>query len=235
MSYTDINCMEYFTPKQGERMRNAINTLSYLQQTVTDNCLVQKLSSIEQLCYDNNQTLTISNISNNSATWQVSSNVAILSSNNNSITVRASSSNSTGNGWIRATLSNGIILQEDFEVGTPQSSSMRFNRSASYNFLNDRWNILGVNYNGLIDFGQLGYIWEFQVPSSLVRHSPNNSYVHLRPIARSNYSRIYIKTRASNECGCSEWYGQWFNVRYRSSDPCRDSNNRPCDDGIVEY
>ncbi len=37
MSYTDVNCMKYFTPKQGERMRNAISTLPYLQQTIT-NC-----------------------------------------------------------------------------------------------------------------------------------------------------------------------------------------------------
>lgn len=33
MSYTDLSCMEYFSPKQGARMRNAIATLSYLQQT----------------------------------------------------------------------------------------------------------------------------------------------------------------------------------------------------------
>jgi len=37
MSYTDVNCMEYFTEGQGERMRNAISTLPYLQQSIT-NC-----------------------------------------------------------------------------------------------------------------------------------------------------------------------------------------------------
>lgn len=40
MSYTDVNCMQYFSSKQGERMRNAIATLPYLQQTATTNCSV---------------------------------------------------------------------------------------------------------------------------------------------------------------------------------------------------
>ncbi len=34
MAYTDITCMRYFSPKQGERMRNAIENLSYLQDVL---------------------------------------------------------------------------------------------------------------------------------------------------------------------------------------------------------
>lgn len=37
MAYTDVNCMEYFSQGQGERMRNAIATLPHLQQAIT-NC-----------------------------------------------------------------------------------------------------------------------------------------------------------------------------------------------------
>ena len=34
MSYTDIRCMEYFTPMQGKVMRTAINDLTFLQSTI---------------------------------------------------------------------------------------------------------------------------------------------------------------------------------------------------------
>ena len=49
MSYTDINCMEYFTPKQGERMRNAITTLTYLAANkLLHNCYSPKIKFYDQ-------------------------------------------------------------------------------------------------------------------------------------------------------------------------------------------
>ncbi len=210
MSYTDINCMEYFTPKQGERMRNAINTLSYLQQTVTDNCLVQKLSSIEQLCYDNNQTLTISNISNNSATWQVSSNVTILSSNNNSITVSASSSNSTGNGWVKATLSNGITLQEDFNVGIPNISNYDITNASNGGtyILNNRvWNRMDISLNRVLAYN---LNWAVTATNSLISHSGTQPKFNINP--NQNYGYIQIGIKAENQCGCSQWKWKTFSV-----------------------
>ena len=211
MSYTDINCMEYFTPKQGERMRNAITTLSYLQQTVTDNCLVQKLSSIEQLCYANSQTLTISNISNNSTTWQASSNVIILSSNNSSITIKATSSNSTGNGWIKATISNGVILQENFEVGVP------------YGYNN--WNVDIHPYPGNIQGGLYlnnwtrvwvlespGGNWNWTANYSMIQNA-NSSQILIKPLS-TGY--LTIKARLENECGCGNWLSKNYYVTEQS-------------------
>jgi len=203
MSYTDINCMEYFTPRQGERMRNAITTLSYLQQTVTDNCLVQKLSSIEQLCYTNSQTLTISNISNNTTIWQVSSNVTILSSNNNSITVRAFLSNSSGNGWIRATLNNGIILQEDFNIGIPTNYLQTGKIESQFaDIFQRRWTRLFLQdveeTNG----------WEWQLNYSTIR--PSTSRMILVYPNVSGY--ITARVRRSNECGCGSWLSKNFDV-----------------------
>ena len=69
MSYTDINCMEYFTSKQGERMRNAIATLAYLKNVVVScetNCpsylrITQRVSSGSK----NNQKAKISLTANN--------------------------------------------------------------------------------------------------------------------------------------------------------------------------
>lgn len=38
MAYTNPECMDYFTPMQGERMRNAIESLPFLQACLVNNC-----------------------------------------------------------------------------------------------------------------------------------------------------------------------------------------------------
>lgn len=57
MAYTDVGCMEYFTQKQGERMRNAISSLNYLQQTIVN---YQDLS-VSTTKNGNYLTITITN------------------------------------------------------------------------------------------------------------------------------------------------------------------------------
>jgi hypothetical protein len=208
MSYTDINCMEYFTEGQGERMRNAISTLSYLQQTITNNCIVQKLSSIEQLCYTNNKTLTISNLGNNTTTWQVSSNATILSSNSNSITIRASSSNSTGNGWVRAVLSNGITLQEDFNVGSPSPNNLRVITTGNGIYVFSR------TWQELYAFGGDEIEWSFNT-SVMTRNSGPNS-IMIYPTSSTGSIRVGIRTR--NECGYSQWKYKYFTIYQTTSD-----------------
>ena len=78
------------------------------------------------------------------------------------------------------------------------------------------------------------YTWEWLVPNSMTRHtSPQHSYINFRPIHSS--AQIYIRTRASNNCGCSDWKGQWFNVIYNNSTPCGGVNQPPCKSDIIEY
>nr|WP_302850226.1 M43 family zinc metalloprotease [Polaribacter cellanae] len=231
MSYTDVNCMEYFTEGQGERMRNAINTLPYLKQTVTDNCLVQKLSSIEQLCYANSQTLTISNIPTTvTTTWQVSSNVTILSSNNNSITIRASSSNSTGNSWVKATLSNGTILRENFEIQRTFNDISKISIKNKSNFMNPNilytngyldsrsyWNWISLEYDNNSMIYQNHY-WELRVLNnygiSMMRNGISEA---IKLIAARGSGLIRLQARLCNSCGCSDWKEQVFNLQWTSN------------------
>jgi hypothetical protein len=60
MSYTDIGCMQYFSPKQGERMRNMINTLPYLQQTISNSCSL--IEGPNEICTGDSTTYSLSNI-----------------------------------------------------------------------------------------------------------------------------------------------------------------------------
>jgi len=214
MSYTDINCMEYFTPKQGERMRNAITNLTYLEQTITNNCYIQKLNSIDQLCYSDNKTLTISNIDNNTTIWQTSTNITIISSNNNSITVRAKYSNSIGNGWVKATLSNGITLQDDFRVGKPLSNDLIINSSGDFNIATQRWYQLTAHHSNFnfLEHGILGYEWQINY-AQLRLTPPKNKVISVYPTQTGTYP---YKLRSKNECGCSPWITKYFQVSNQS-------------------
>ena len=96
--------------------------IDWINEEVWDYAAVQGSDGV---CYNSSQTFTLHNVPDfiDASNWQVSSNVTILSSNNTSITIRASSSNATGNnGWVRATLSNGVTLQDDFGVNREENS-----------------------------------------------------------------------------------------------------------------
>lgn len=60
MSYTDIYCMQYFSPKQGERMRNSINTLPYLQQVLSNYC--HTIEGPDEMCVGVSSTYSITNV-----------------------------------------------------------------------------------------------------------------------------------------------------------------------------
>ncbi len=112
MSYSPYFCRNMFTSGQADRMRLAFASYSLLQGVA----VVSKLTSIDNLCHSNGKTLTIRNLYNHTAIWQGSNNVSIVSSTNTSVTVRVRSSSSSGQGWVKATLSNGVQLTETFAV-----------------------------------------------------------------------------------------------------------------------
>ena len=86
MSYTDINCMEYFTSKQGERMRNAIATLPYLKNVVVScetSCpsylsITQKVSSGSTDNQKAKVSLTASNIIEYNGTANYSAGTEVI-------------------------------------------------------------------------------------------------------------------------------------------------------------
>tara|TARA_B110000879_G_C11169858_1_gene513043 strand:- start:1544 stop:3469 length:1926 start_codon:yes stop_codon:yes gene_type:complete len=189
-----------------------------------------ELDDIDIVCYNNSKTIQLSNNQNNPVSWQVPSNVTILSSNNSSITLRAKYSNSTSNGWVKATLSNDIVLQEDFKVGVPDVSVITLESFNSAPLVTGTFTNVTARYDWLIDVGQFSYVWEWIVPSSQVISSlPTYSYIHVSPLG--NPTSIYIKTRACNECGPSEWKGKWFIVETPPGG-CTSCPTRP---GIIHY
>jgi subtilisin family serine protease len=169
-----------------------------------------ELGNIDIVCYNNSKTIQLHNNQNNPVTWQVSSNITILSSNNNSITVRASSSNSTGNGWVKATLSNGVILQENFEVGIPNISNYDITNASNGGtyILNNRvWNRMDISLNRVLAYN---LNWDVTATNSLISHNGTQPKFNINP--NQNYGHIQIGIKAENQCGCSQWKWKTFSV-----------------------
>tara|TARA_R110002049_G_scaffold163000_1_gene328790 strand:+ start:3228 stop:4088 length:861 start_codon:yes stop_codon:yes gene_type:complete len=181
-------------------MRNAISSLSHLQQTISSNCIVYELSPLDFLCFQNNETITINNLESGITTsWLVSSNITILSSNDTSITVSASSSNSSRKGWVKATLSNGITLQEDFWVGKPEDLSfdgIQGNIFISSNSTEQYY----VPIEKITEQGYTNYYWSVSPSSKLriVRSHINRNDVFVQAI---DTGMAEVKFHATNSCG----------------------------------
>jgi len=77
MSYTNPDCMSYFSDEQGQRMRNAIATLPFLQQTVE---CYETIVSDRTITYD--ETILGCDIQVENVTIQNNSNVIIDATNN---------------------------------------------------------------------------------------------------------------------------------------------------------
>lgn len=200
------------TNGQGIRIRNALGKESILANVTSGSCA--RLSSVNTLCYPNSKTVNVLNSNGATTTWTSSSNVQILSSTNGSAQIKGRNYNEEG--WIKAILSNGIELTEVFTVNVPDHSKITVHKSGDFKLYNTSWSTISAKFDGNIDANQT-YLWEWQVPSSNIKIPYSGSYyIQVNPIATSNTS-IYIRTRACNSCGDSEWAGRWFEVIYSGS------------------
>ncbi|MDC0092631.1 matrixin family metalloprotease [bacterium] len=172
------------------------------------------LSNINDVCYTSNKTIQYTDPCGTNLevlTWQVSSNVTVLSSNNNSITVRASSSNSTGGGWVKAILNNGVILQEDFIIGKPSSSSLRIITTGN------GIRLFSKTWQELFGLGGENIEWKIIGTSVLKRNSGPDSIL-IYPTTTNHGQIITIAIRSKNECGYSNWKYQDFRIYSTTSD-----------------
>lgn len=172
------------------------------------------IDDIDLLCFTNPIIINLTG-NQNSVTWQVSSNTTVLSSNNNSISVRASSSNSNGSGWVKATLSNGTVLQDDFWVGTPQldiNHIQFFNVNTPTGFSLCSFhtgNKFKFNANGfdqvfryqfkIKQWNSSSYLYTSAIKSSIGSHVEDNM-PHFSP------NWYVFELRLKNSCGWSDWF-----------------------------
>lgn len=206
MSY--YNNRDHFTDGQGYRMRYAINSETILQNITSTSCT--QISEISgNLCYPQTTTVTLTNINGATTVWSSSTNVQIVSSNNSSATIGALNQNVSGDGWVRATLSNGITFQENFWVGTPV---LNYDNYEDFTMCRD----INSTSNNFFPVSILGMdastTWQVQriTNNHSVSMQGNEVLVSLQYAPPYNY--IAFKVRASNSCGFSDWLEYYIEV-----------------------
>lgn len=121
MSYYSIR--DHFTDGQSNRMKSAILNNSLLQQVVGTTCSVPEINGSEIICNSLGTTYTILN-GGNSVTWNISSNLTILSQSSNSITLKPITTSANGAGFVEAVLPTQT-LRKNIWIGKPRITSAR--------------------------------------------------------------------------------------------------------------
>jgi hypothetical protein len=220
----------HFTSGQGFRMRQALRHNSTLQNVVANACEISGISldGGDAICVNQDKTFTLQNLPNGTTVvWTTSSNLTIVSSTDYTITVNLTSIpyQQVVNITAQININNGInnyISRDLVFLPVPSASQITLNSFRSEPIMTDRWTNITAKYSGLITLftNHQRFKWDWVVPSHHYRqNSPYYSYIHVKPIV-TNMSSVYIKTRAKNECGCSDWKGKWFVIEEPPTPNC---------------
>lgn len=154
------------------------------------------LSGPDRVCNSPNSTFTVQN-GGHSIQWQVSSNLQIVSSNDSNITVKATSSNGSGPGYVRA-IAPIRTIQKDIQVGTPKPSGF------NYVFVEPQ---LGKILASVADL-QNGAAYKWYVNGVEYTGPDSNSHSVSIPIGRNDCTTrdYYIGVKAVTSCGTSSEY-----------------------------
>ena len=236
MSYAPNSCRSNFTEGQEFRMRHALANESILQGLNNNSCNIANIEwdydDRAGTCLNQNKTFTLTNLPpSTNVYWTVTNNLSITSSTSNTVTVQLNSLGSeaviTGRVQISGLFYYYTLELEQLQI--PDAANIELESFNSAPIYTGTFTNITARYNSFIDAGQLGYTWDWYVQSSQVRHnSPTYSYIHVSPIGNPN--TVYIRTRASNECGSSAWKGKTFIVEASSNNGC---TSCPTDDGQI--
>lgn len=207
----------HFTDGQGYRMSYALINESILQNVRSTSCT--KISEINALiCFPQNAGVTITNLGGATTAWTTSNNVQIVSSSNSNATINTLNSNISGDAWIKATLSNGIIFEENFWVGKP---NLDYDIAESFTMCRDINSTSNNFFPVSIKGSENSTTWE-------VQKITNNHYVSMQGnevLASLQYAPPYnyiaFRVRASNSCGFSNWLEYYIEV----IENCESGNN----------
>ena len=165
------------------------------------------------ICFNNTKTYNLTN-SGNAVSWEISSNLQLVSSSNNSITVKPVNTPSVSDfGYVKAILGIGSV-NKDIWVGKPHVDYVQF-----FNDIGGTGYWCSTNYNNDFQF-------EPNVPNSTyqirLRKYPNLNIVYSSPTIFSGNSgtlNYYPSTgwylfeiKVDNICGSSGWVG--YEVQY---------------------
>ncbi|MBS1572584.1 MAG: zinc-dependent metalloprotease [Bacteroidetes bacterium] len=228
MSYYSPYTLDHFTPMQGERMRNALHYSTVLNPVVNLAC--SKINGPDTICENSTINYTLDNPFGINVNWSVSSNLQIISSNQNDISI---SSIFGGSGVITANFQNGLILTKNIWIGKPVFNDLILtdNLQVPYCLAPPEPLITTINANnakaifdGLSNSEILNNTnWEWKTSNNkILLNGTKNS----RTICPMFVGFSSFKVRAKNSCGWSEWYElPEFEISLLQSTTMKNSNN----------
>jgi len=168
-----------------------------------------------------NSTFTIQNRPpNTTIQWTQSSNLSYVSGQGtNNYTVKATSSTTSGNGWVQATISTAAcgslpVIRWTVWVGPPENIP-----SISYDLMLDFPSEICVSsasaygdfYAGVV--GTYSTHFEWQSDAGQVIYPISTDY-GFTSVMFTNYGYRYVRVRPVNSCGPGEWTTKYFNLIY---------------------
>ncbi|VAW27861.1 hypothetical protein MNBD_BACTEROID06-1308, partial [hydrothermal vent metagenome] len=176
-----------------------VNAFAAVEQAINQTAT---LSGISYLCDNQPQTVNLTNQLGANVAWSRSSNVRIISSNNQSATVEPRSSSSQGNGFVCANLGNGITRTTNFWVGaasypshtTGQVYVQGFYGQSSITLASDAL----YTFQSTSGQGNSGYTWH--LPSGFSFNGSSTGSV-AQIWTSSNGGNYTLVVRPVNPCG----------------------------------
>lgn len=152
--------------------------------------------------------------------WSTSSNIQIQSSTNNSITVTPINGTNDAIGYVKAYIHEQNKYIEKFVwVGIPNPDFLHISKVGSYQFYSNQWTKLKVVHpvppiELMNNDPSYGLTYQWSVPNSQIRTFTDTSTIDVNPF---NSGQLNIGVKMENQCGCTNYKYQLFNVTSQSS------------------
>lgn len=208
------NIMSYYYPfnhfsdEQIVRSRNAFASSSLLQQVVGTTCLVPEINGSETICNSSGTTYNLSN-GGNSVSWNVSSNLTILSQNQNSITVKPTSTSTNGAGFVEAILTTQT-LRKDIWIGKPQIATVSYTTpsgpGSNPNYICVYLDLIGANNTSIVNQGITSVNWSKVYSSGQCNPGFSGNSFNGNACGSCDNWIVQVKITATNSCGQTTIY-----------------------------
>lgn len=176
-----------------------INAKKALTKALFENTYISGASSV---CNSNTTFNLVNAPSGFAVSWQVSSNLQIISSTNTQVVIKASSSTASGSGYVKAVIS-GYQITKNVNVGTYLPLDLRL-RDPNTNYpVYVICYLQSTTVKATHDDGFVPDSWQWSVSGASVSY-PYGSSGSLATLHPYSYN-IIVKVKAHNSCGWSDW------------------------------
>jgi hypothetical protein len=210
MSLYTFSTLDSFTAQQADRMHLTLNEVPLLAPIWSSSCRIPELDEVNFLC-DEDLTLMLNNLDTETASWQTSSNVNIVSFTSDSITIARAPFSISNEGWVEAQLSSGLTIRKDFWIGVPDSTGLYIMTSGQgYQISSNLWYQLTAHHSNYNTLEHSNLTYEWNIPYAQSNYSLPQKKVVM--VFATQEGVFPYKLRSKNDCGCSDWETFMFQV-----------------------